>query len=62
MKSDKLIETIRKNIQSVMNIIMSKLFTTENKILPLQFVRVVEKFDVVERPEYKGWVLRPNSE
>jgi hypothetical protein len=47
-----------------MNIItsISKLFTTENKSLPLQFIRVTEKFDTVEKSYYKRGVLRPNSE
>jgi hypothetical protein len=30
--------------------------------LPLQFIRVTEKFDVVKRMSYKGWVLRRDSE
>jgi hypothetical protein len=28
----------------------------------LQFTRITEKFDVVKRSTYKGWVLRPDIE
>jgi hypothetical protein len=34
-------------------------FPFKNQPLPLEFVRVTEKFDVVQKLPYKGWVLRP---
>jgi hypothetical protein len=27
----------------------------------LIFIRVTEKFDVVEKPPYKGWILGPHN-
>jgi hypothetical protein len=63
MKSRMPKEIIRKNIQIIIDSIKNaaNLLVAANRELPLQFVRVTEKFDVVERSQFKGWVLRPNG-
>lgn len=60
MKPTKL---IRKNIQSIIDTIkhVSDLLTIPNNVQPLQFIRIFEKFDVIERPQFKGVALRLNS-
>jgi hypothetical protein len=63
MKTAKATGMIHKNIEPIMNIISSifNYFSRENRSLPLQFVRLTEKFDTVEKSHYKDWVLRPNG-
>jgi hypothetical protein len=41
---------------------LTQFVTRRNESLPLQFIPVTEKFDVVKRMSYKGWVLRKDSE
>jgi hypothetical protein len=41
---------------------LTQFVTQKHKPLPLQFIPVTEKFDVVKRMSYKGWVLRKESE
>jgi hypothetical protein len=54
-------ELIRKNIQLIIDTIkqVSDLLTP-GVAQPLQFIRVIEKFDVIERPQFKGVALRLN--
>lgn len=41
---------------------LSHLFLFKKVTFPLHFIWVTEKFDVVQRLQYKGWPLRPDSE
>jgi hypothetical protein len=38
------------------------LFSSHNESSPLQFSRVTERFDVVKKLHYKGWILRQDNE
>ena len=61
MKAQKQSGTTVKDIHAIMDIINSiKLFSIENIFLAPQFIRITEKFDVVHRSDFKGWVLRPD--
>ena len=61
MKAQKQPETASNELQAILEIINSiKLFSIENKFLSPQFIRITEKFDVVHRSDFKGWVLRPD--
>jgi hypothetical protein len=61
MKAQKQPETANYEVQAILEIINSiKLFSTENIFLSPQFIRTTEKFDVVHRSDFKGWVLRPD--
>jgi hypothetical protein len=41
---------------------LTRFVTRKHEQLPLQFIPVTEKFDVVKRMSYKGWVLRKDIE
>ena len=61
MKAQKRSGTTVKDIHAIMDIVKSiKLFSIENIFLSSQFIRITEKFDVVHRSDFKGWVLRPD--
>ena len=61
MKAQKQSGTGVKDIHTIMDIINSiKLFSIENMCLSPQFIRITEKFDVVHRLDFKGWILRPD--
>ena len=61
MKAQKQSGTGVKDIHAIMDIINSiKLFSIENMFLSPQFIRITEKFDVVHRSDFKGWILRPD--
>ncbi len=64
MKANTPGEMIRKIVQSVQDMIGAKAgaLTVKSDGFPLQFIRVSEKFDVVQRSPYKGWVLRHDRE
>lgn len=55
--------TIHESIQSIMNVLsgIRDFILKGNRSMPLKFVRLTEKFDVIEKSHYKDWVLRPNS-
>jgi hypothetical protein len=62
MRSGK--QIFEKNYNPILDIIksLSNLFSSKDAAMPLQFVRITEKFDVVQRSQHKGWVLRPDNE
>jgi hypothetical protein len=61
MKAQKLSGTTVKDIHAITDIINNiKLFSVEKMFLSPQFIRITEKFDVVHRSGFKGWVLRPD--
>jgi len=62
MKAQQQPETASNELQAILEIINSiKLFSIENIFLSPQYIRTTEKFDVVHRSDFKGWVLRPDS-
>jgi hypothetical protein len=55
---------IKKVFSSIISFLkkIEKGFTSKNTVLPLEFIRIKEKFDVVEKLPYKGWIFRPHRE
>jgi hypothetical protein len=50
------------NLTPIIELVRSLTRFVTRKHEPLQFIPVTEKFDVVKRMSYKGWVLRKDSE
>jgi hypothetical protein len=55
---------IKKVFSSIINFLknVEKGFTSNNAVLPLEFIRIKEKFDVVQKLPYRGWIFRPHHE
>jgi hypothetical protein len=51
-------------IDSIKNALrnLSGTFKPSRQLVPLQFTRNVEKFDIVQKLPFKAWILRPRGD
>jgi hypothetical protein len=64
MRSDIATAIIHLIIRPILDVIkkVEEALTAKPQLIPVQFIRVSEKFDVVKKLPHKGWVLKPDGE